>query len=695
MVYNSNKYLILQLRTWAMLDTIKLFLKQRTIALVLSSAMVLIGIVIFVATPPLVKSWEEKKINEVSEKALAGLESEEHYLLLQARELDASRVFDNNVRDQDIEHLVLQVVEESRKRGLGGLLIADKNGIALSRANAVSQRGDFIFHTTVWGKTVAQGNEIASIEAGASFPLVVVGGVPMMREGNLFGAIIATHIVDAEYAQYFRDTHLPPNSEAVFVPKQGIVGGSFNDANLTHLFSVYFSPGSDFLETEGATDTFSISNKAYLVKNSILKGIEDSPGNLLIFTKPVDTRAVAVVLAFAIVLCIGGLVGLARVYIASIRRHVRGALVPAAGFVVAFLVVFSAVIPFLEHGFIRLDKPAYLIYNSTLELDPENITLSRRFEYPIAIKVRSGGEAINVAQAVLHYDPEKIKVVDILTTKSFCRHDFFIERSIDNENGEVRIACGLPTPGFSELEGIVAELLVQPLTRGAFSLLFDEEETKVLANDGLGTNVLRYFTNGSYQVAQSFEESGLLADEKIQEILIFSPTHPNQERWYNKKDINLAWKFIHTSHTVAYRYLIDTDPNTVPREGALTKEEDVQVRVDADGVYWFHILAQEENGAEEVAHYKLRIDSTPPAAPTVRASADKVRKNEIVRLEFSSKDEHSGLQRTTYVKFNGIYLPVGPQLYTVFPSSGTLRVGVRVFDYAGNVSETEKIIEVE
>lgn len=678
-----------------MFKKINPFIKQKNKSLLLFGGMIVAGAVLFFVILLFVQLYEIRKIARTAEQTLSGLETDKQYLLEQARELDAEKFFDTNLRERNIESLASQTLEESQKRNLGDLLITDEEGIVLARTKATSRKGDFVFHTTVWGETIVKNNEIASVEEGTAWPLMVIGAVPMIRDGNFFGAIVATHIPDDEYARQFRDRYLSRDSQIVFVPKTGIAGSSFHDVNLTQLLSIYFSPGSEFLEINGATDKVSLGNNAYLVKNIILKGVEDSPGNLLVLVKPLETNVMAVLLTFAITLFLAGLAGMVHIYVSSKRRHIHSIFTLTTGFTVAVIVMFTITSLFSGRGIISLDKPAYLIYNSTLTLDPENITFSPSFEQSVAIKVRTGGEAINAAQIVLHYDPEKVRVVDILSEKTFCHQNFFLERSIDNEKGEVRIVCGLPTPGFSNPEGTIAELLLQPIAAGVFSLRFDEEETKVLANDGLGTNVLRQFTNGSYLVAQSFEKTGLVAKSAIPEILIFSPTHPNQERWYSKKAIEFTWQFVYSSDDVVYRYLLDTNADTIPYNGTQTNEDKVRMNIEKDGIYWFHVLAQTKDGKQVVAHYKLKFDATPPEAPTIRASSERIRVGEVARLEFSSEDKLSGLQRTMFVKLDGFFLPVGPQLYAVFQKKGAYPVRVRVFDNAGNINESVKTISVK
>ena len=99
----------------------------------------------------------------------------------------------------------------------------------------------------------------------------------------------------------------------------------------------------------------------------------------------------------------------------------------------------------------------------------------------------------------------------------------------------------------------------------------------------------------------------------------------------------------------------------------------------------------------ELSHYPVKIDSTPPEAPSIKASAESLAVGEVVRFEFFSKDELSGLQPTFYIKLrdDGIFFPTGPQLFIAFPEKGEQSITVRVFDRAKNHSESRKIIEVK
>jgi hypothetical protein len=335
---------------------------------------------------------------------------------------------------------------------------------------------------------------------------------------------------------------------------------------------------------------------------------------------------------------------------------------------------------------LSIQKPPYTIYNSTLILDPSFAVWSRSSEQRVAIDVLTGGEAINAVQIDLTYDPARIRVADIITADSFCAPEMFLEKSIDNERGEVRVVCGLPSPGFSGLSGNVVTLGLQPLKEGDMTLHFSTD-TQILANDGLGTDVLRLATDGSYRV---IDRSVIY--NSTSSIPVFSPTYPNSARWYNEPSGLFTWI---TSNGYHYLYSLDNVPTVSVLAGASTTSADsVSFSGLTDGIYYFHIAPVKNGINSAVSNYKVMIDTTPPLQPTIKASETTVSEGEVIRLAFESQDNSSGLQGNYYVRFDdSVFLPAASPLSISLPI-GTHIITVRAFDRAGNFADGNIKIEV-
>lgn len=102
---------------------------------------------------------------------------------------------------------------------------------------------------------------------------------------------------------------------------------------------------------------------------------------------------------------------------------------------------------------------------------------------------------------------------------------------------------------------------------------------------------------------------------------VSSSTHPDQATWYQSASPAVSFPTTDTSGISGYSYVLDQVATTVPdstSEGATTTKSYTGL---ADGVHWFHVRAL--NGAGtwgDVSHFALRVDASPPAAPTVTSS---------------------------------------------------------------------------
>jgi hypothetical protein len=218
-------------------------------------------------------------------------------------------------------------------------------------------------------------------------------------------------------------------------------------------------------------------------------------------------------------------------------------------------------------------------------------------------------------------------------------------------------------------------------------LRFDDE-TKILANDGLGTNVLRLAIDGSYNIVSYDDQQNIGGP-----LTVYSYTHPNSERWYKRKNVQFSWSNIKGA---TYRYALNDIPDFIPGEENITSENSLSFDVDKDGVYYFHLLSEKDGNTGTIIHYKIMIDSTPPLPPIIQASHTNIEPGEMVRFDFAGEDELSGIQKGFYVKFDeGIFLPVAPPLYMPFLSVGRYSVVIRAFDKAGNFNDAMVEIKVE
>ena len=669
---------------------VKKFLIRDYLFFVVFGAALIFSFALVVPFASFFKQANQKSVSRIATDAENGIRAEADHLIRQSRELDEAGVFDRFLANKDSAGLISLGTEEVRRRGVGGILVADETGQVLSRTRAISQRGDFVFHSTFWGREALEKGESYGIEKGVTHPIIIFGAKKLEREGKLFGMIVSVQIPDDDYIKTFAKKYLPEGTKAAFFSKEkGLTGSNFETPEEKRLLEIYFSPGSDFNEKDGAQMKATLNGEGYYARNIVFEsGYDGSFGNMILFIPHSHAREAAI-LAFLVVLVfvLAGLVAI------RLDKHSHNTVF----LILLILAGCAAIFPFsyfftktaYDREHISLSKSPYLIYNSTIAIDPDSATINLDFEHIVSVDIITGGESINAVDAVVKYDPLLARVEEIRTTNSFCDPGLFVEREIDNKKGEVRVVCGLPTPGFNELKGTAFELALQPLKPGRLSLWFGEE-TAGLANDGLGTNVLRNSAGASYLISEGGR--GGMADAS--RVLVFSPSHPNSTRWYNNRAPFFTWI---GADSYKYNYVFDQSPDTEPTGEILRTETTAFFEAKEDGTYYFHLLSKGEDEKSEVSRYPVKIDSTPPEAPLIKASAESVAVGEVLRFEFSSKDESSGLQATFYVKLrdDGVFFPTGPQLFIAFPEKGEQSITVRVFDRANNHSESRKVIKVK
>lgn len=106
-------------------------------------------------------------------------------------------------------------------------------------------------------------------------------------------------------------------------------------------------------------------------------------------------------------------------------------------------------------------------------------------EFSVEIYVTSRDDAINAVGYEIAFDDKLVEVISTSSEGSIC--ELFPEDII--EGNSVRYGCGLPTPGFIGKDGLVSSIQLKAVGEGSLELVFGDN-TQVLANDGLGTDLL-------------------------------------------------------------------------------------------------------------------------------------------------------------------------------------------------------------
>ena len=129
---------------------------------------------------------------------------------------------------------------------------------------------------------------------------------------------------------------------------------------------------------------------------------------------------------------------------------------------------------------------------------PDQVEVGKTFT--VELHVQTGGKEINAVSAVLHFDSRKLEILNMTTASSFC--SFYAENSFDTIKGEVRLACGSPSPGFKG-DSALALINVRSKAVGSANITLSRPDSHILANDGKGTDIMGPVPSATVTINQS------------------------------------------------------------------------------------------------------------------------------------------------------------------------------------------------
>lgn len=286
------------------------------------------------------------------------------------------------------------------------------------------------------------------------------------------------------------------------------------------------------------------------------------------------------------------------------------------------LVLFSLVFLFIP---IFYSKAA----GASLYFSPDSGSFTVGDTFNVSVFVNTGGENINAINVNIKFDPKKIQVASPSTGKSFIK--VWISQPVySNEKGLLNFVGGIPSPGINTTAGLVSTITFRALSPGKTSIWFTNS-SKVLRNDSKGTNILTSMGRGVYNL--------LIPSPSGPKV--FSPTHPDENKWYSNNNITFSWT--KDPGVTNFSYSFDHNPVGTPDnkpEGNYTSVSYSNVK---DGIWYFHIKAEKGNVWGGVSHYSVQIDATPPAVFTPKVKPSPNTDETQPLIYFVTTDNLSGL----------------------------------------------------
>ena len=286
---------------------------------------------------------------------------------------------------------------------------------------------------------------------------------------------------------------------------------------------------------------------------------------------------------------------------------------------------------------------------ATLYLSPESQTVYQEDSFLVEVRIDTEGEEINAVEAYLEFPANLLNAVDFIKRDSILPL-FAVEPKI--QSGKISFAAGAPN-GFQG-DGLLAQITFKATRdeqqKARKAIVSFKEDSKVLLNDGKGTEARLDFLTGNYEVMKKPE--GLPT--------ITSETHPEQNKWHQSTNLSLYWALIKDAE---YSYLLSRDsssePDKIPDkpEGELVwvGAMEYDLKEEGDGIYYFHLRERRETEAKPEHEteaklgwgpkvtFRIMIDSTSPEDFDPQIGQDSAVLGGKYFLSFTSQDKTSGI----------------------------------------------------
>ena len=327
---------------------------------------------------------------------------------------------------------------------------------------------------------------------------------------------------------------------------------------------------------------------------------------------------------------------------------------------------------------------------ATLYFSPSSGSYAVGDTLTVNIYVSSADQVMNAASGVVSFTQDKLEITSLSENGSI--FTLWVQKpSLSNSASAVNFEGIILNPGFTGATGKIVTVNFRVKAAGAALLNFSSGS--VLANDGKGTNILASLGDAQFSLggaAPTVPETAMLTAEGVPTSApqIFSPTHPDPNKWYAGKDAKFIWSVSHG--TIGTRLLADENPRAVPVVTYASAIGEKEVADFADGIWYFHAQLRNADGWGEVSHFRFQVDTTPPESFDIKflKGAGAINAKPIVL--FDTADSLSGVDYYRLKIGEGDYITVSKEMaesgsYTLpNQTPGRKTIFVEAVDKAGN-----------
>ena len=313
-------------------------------------------------------------------------------------------------------------------------------------------------------------------------------------------------------------------------------------------------------------------------------------------------------------------------------------------------------------------------------------TIGQTIQVPLVVSTE-GNEVLNAVSAEVRFPAQLLTLQSISKTGSVM--SFWAEEpTFSNSNGTASLQGIVPNPGWKGQNGNIVTLVFKVKASGTATISFSS--ASVLANDGLGTNILSKTYPKTLSLGDSAPQATSPASISGAPLApaLTSSTHPDPSAWYNDADPLFSWKV--PADVTAVRILYDKQPVSSPSVLYSPAIDRKQLSDVSEGVYYFHAQFQNANGWGAISHMRFQIDTMPPKQFVISVVRQSSESHPQAIISFETTDATSGINRYTVTVANAAPVMVQPNKAAKYPlpagEPGQQTVVVKAYDKAGNTA---------
>jgi hypothetical protein len=322
---------------------------------------------------------------------------------------------------------------------------------------------------------------------------------------------------------------------------------------------------------------------------------------------------------------------------------------------------------------------------ANLYFSPSSGSYTVGSSFSVSVYTSSADQAMNAASGVISFPQDKLEVSSI--SKSGSIISLWVQEPLfSNSAGTVSFEGIVLNPGFTGATGKI--ITINFRAKAAGTALLNFSSGSVLANDGKGTNILvslgiSQFSLGGVAptVPEATTPSAVSGTPSAPQIS--SPTHPDPNKWYAKKDAKFTW--LVPADVTRARLLVGRIPAVIPTVIYVPAINEKEVMNLDDGIWYFHVQLLNASGWGEIAHFRFQIDTSPPLPFEIEVREGKETTSPQPTLIFEATDKVSGIDHYEVKIDQEPPIEIKEKEYKIpVQMLGTHTIIVKAVDKAGN-----------